>query len=160
MNTFRAIECEVCVKTDIQSVWDAWTTSEGVITFFAPAANIELFPGGPYEILFDPAAIPGEQGAEGMRVLAVQQPTFLSFTWNAPPHLPDVRGQLTIVEIRLSSLTGSETLVQLRHGAWGNGGQWEDAYNYFSRAWPETVLPRLKYSFETAPLEWSNPPQF
>lgn len=160
MNSFRAIECEVSVRADIQKVWDAWTTPEGTATFFAPAANIELFPGGHYEILFNPAAESGEQGAEGMRVLAVQKPAFLSFTWNAPPHLSDVRGQNTIVEVRLSSLVDSETLVQLRHGAWGNGGQWEDAYNYFSRAWTKTVLPRLKYSFETAPVDWSNPPQF
>ena len=72
MNSFRAIECEVSVQADIQKVWDAWTTPEGTATFFAPAANIELFPGGHYEILFNPAANPGEQGAEGMRVLAVQ----------------------------------------------------------------------------------------
>ena len=129
-----------------------------MVTFFCPAANIEALPGGPYEILFNLSAPEGRQGAEEMIVLAVQEPVFLSFTWNAPPHLPDVRGQRTHVEVHLEALDDKTTKVSLVHGGWGTGGQWEEAFAYFSRAWPKTVLPRLAYRFEKGPVDWENPP--
>ena len=158
MNPFRAIECEIMVPASIQRVWNAWTSSKEAVKFFAPAAHIDARPGGAYEILFNPSARVGEQGSEGMRILSIQKPHFLSFTWNAPPHLADIRGSMTFVEIRLSQVPVADTRVNLRHGGWGQDGQWEDAYAYFSKAWGTIVLPRLKYSFDTAPVDWSNPP--
>lgn len=160
MNPFRAIECETTVQASIHKVWKAWTSSKDAVSFFAPAAHIDARPGGAYEILFNPCAATGKQGSEGMRILSIQQPHFLSFTWNAPPHLEDVRGSSTFVEIRLCPISDTETRVNLRHGGWGQGGQWEEAFAYFSKAWGTIVLPRLKYSLETAAVDWSNPPSF
>ena len=158
MRESRKVECEATVPGPIKAVWDAWTSEEGALTFFSPAARIVAEPNGPYEILFNPDAPDGTQGAEGMRVLAVQSPTFLSFTWNAPPHLPNVRGHRTHVEVRLTSIDEAHTHVQLSHGGWGEGGQWDEAFDYFSRAWPKVVLPRLVYRFENGPIDWHNPP--
>jgi len=154
----RVIECSIQVNAPLQQVWEAWTTEAGAVTFFAPVARIEAVPDGPYEILFVPDAAPGQQGAEGMRILALQEPTFLSFTWNAPPHLPTVRGQRTHVELRFKALDSGLTQVNLRHGGWGTGGEWEAAFAYFSRAWPKTVLPRLAYRFAYGPVDWQHPP--
>lgn len=157
---YPVIECEIEVPAPVEAVWDAWTTVAGAKTFFAPQARIDPKPGGRYEILFNPSAKPGDQGAEGMRVLAMQKPGFLSFTWNAPPQLADVRGQMTVVEIRMTESAESTTRVHLRHGAWGTGGQWQDALTYFSTAWPKIVLPRLRHSFLEGPVDWTNPPRF
>jgi uncharacterized protein YndB with AHSA1/START domain len=158
MSTARTIECEIEVPAPIEDVWRAWTTEEGVVSFFCPAANVKAEPGGPYEILFNLAAPAGEQGAEGMVFLALQAPHFLSFTWNAPPHLPEVRDQRTHVDIRLTALSESRTVVHLSHGGWGSGEQWDEAFKYFSRAWPRTVFPRLAYRFANGPVDWHNPP--
>ena len=160
MRDVKTIECDVTVPAPIADVWQAWTTAEGLISFFAPAANIETKPGGAYEILFNPEAAEGNRGAEGMRFLALQEPVFLSFTWNAPPHLPEVRGQRTHVEVRLEERGANQTRVRLSHGGWGTGGQWEEAFAYFSRAWEKVVLPRLVHRFAQGPVDWSNPPAF
>jgi uncharacterized protein YndB with AHSA1/START domain len=156
----QIIQCEAVVPAPIQSVWEAWTTNEGAVTFFAPETNICAEPGGAYEIFFRPDAPAGSRGAEGMQVLAVQEPYFLSFTWNAPPHLPTVRGQFTHVEIRLQSVDEQSTRITLEHGGWGSGGEWDEAFDYFVRAWGQVVLPRLVYSFEKGPVNWENPPSF
>ncbi|MEX0326883.1 MAG: SRPBCC domain-containing protein [Puniceicoccaceae bacterium] len=158
MQDLKTVQCVAEVPAPIDAVWEAWTTEGGVVSFFAPAVNLRAEPDGPYEILFNPDAPEGTQGAEGMRFLALQEPTFLSFTWNAPPHLPEVRGQRTWVEIRLEELDSTSTRVQLLHGGWGTGGQWEEAFDYFVRAWGKVVLPRLVYRFENGPVDWSNPP--
>ncbi|MGD2144340.1 MAG: SRPBCC domain-containing protein [Anaerolineae bacterium] len=154
----RAIRAEVIVDATVDEVWDAWTTEAGIRSFFAPACNVELRVGGPYEILFNPDAPPGERGAEGMRVLAFQPKKMLAFTWNAPPHLSEVRGQLTHVLIRLQQCEKGRTLVTLTHSGWGEGGQWDEAFEYFERAWGHIVLPRLRHRFAEGPVDWGNPP--
>jgi uncharacterized protein YndB with AHSA1/START domain len=155
----RVIRLSVEVDASIEAVWDAWTTSEGVQSFFAPACKVELYPGGSYEILFTPDAPEGKRGSEGCFFLALQPPIMLSFTWSAPVHLGHVRGHHTHVTVRLHKSGGGRTNVSLTHDGWGEGGEWDEAYAYFQSAWGEVVMPRLKYRFEHSPVNWDNPPR-
>jgi len=146
------------VPAPIDEVWAAWTTQAGAEGFFAPRCRIDPRPGGAYEMLFDLEAPAGQQGGEGMIILAMQPPAMLSFTWNAPPHLPQVRSQMTHVTVRLEPLGPRETRVRLEHDGWGEGGEWDAARAYFDRAWGEVVLPRLRHRFEKGPIDWRAPP--
>ena len=154
----RTIFGEVTVPAGLDEVWAAWTTEEGAKSFFAPDCRIELAPDGPYEMYFNLDAPAGERGGEGLRVLAVQPKKMFSFTWNAPPTLPEVRGQRTHVILRFYEDGPELTRVTLRHAGWGEGGQWDEAFEYFESAWNKVVLPRLGYRFENGPVDWENPP--
>jgi uncharacterized protein YndB with AHSA1/START domain len=149
----RAVQKEAVVKAPIDAVWRAWTTSEGIVTFFAPEAVVEPRPGGAFFVHFNPYAPAGMKGADDMRVLAVQEKKLLSFTWNAPPHLPEARAQRTFVTVRFSPAGDGETLVRLRHSGWGDGGQWDEAYAYFDGAWTR-VLEELQKRFTVGPRDW------
>lgn len=151
----RLIDAEVTVPAGIDEVWAAWTTEAGIRSFFAPACRIELRVDGPYEILFQPDAPEGSRGAEGTRILSFQSPRMLSFTWNAPPHLAEVRRQLTHVWIRLTPDGRNRTRCRLTHGGWGEGGQWDEALQYFTRAWTAIVLPNLAKRFAEGPRDWT-----
>lgn len=140
----------------IQAVWDAWTTEEGLISFFASAVNLDLRPGGPYEIFFFPENPPGQRGADEMIVLAFQAPTFLAFTWNAPGNLPEVRPHRTHVTIRLQALSASQTRLEFKEDGFGVGGQWDQRFEYFIGAWGEVILPRLAYRFDQGPVDWES----
>ncbi len=155
MRDERAITGEVTVKAPIEEVWAAWTTHDGITSFFAPGCNVDLRADGLYEIFFAPDAEPGMRGADDMRILAVQEPRMLSFTWNAPPSLPEVRGQRTHVTVRLEPAGGGRTRVRLTHDGWGDGGEWDKAFAYFERAWNQVVLPRLVERFRNGPIDWS-----
>lgn len=159
-DTEKVISVQIDVPAPLPEVWNAWTTEEGAQSFFAPKCKIDLKPGGSYEMLFDLEAEHGKQGGEGTVVLAVQPKRMLAFTWNAPPHLPSVRDQLTHVVVRMFETEAGETRVILRHDGWGEGKEWEDAFQYFSRVWREVVLPRLRYRFASGPVNWSSPPTF
>jgi uncharacterized protein YndB with AHSA1/START domain len=154
----RAIFGEITLPAGLDEVWAAWTTEEGVKSFFAPDCRIALEPDGPYEIYFNPDAPAGQRGGEGLRVLAFQPKKMLSFTWNAPPTLPEVRGQQTHVILRFYEVGAESTRVTLRHDGWGEGGQWDEAFEYFESAWNIVVLPRLRYRFKHGPVDWENPP--
>ena len=131
----------------VGDVWAAWTTKEGIKSFFAPDCNIELRVGGPFEMLFLLDGEPGQRGGEGVTFLAIQPEKMLSFTWNAPPHLPHARSQLTHVVLRFSEVGGDRTRLTLTHDGWGEGGEWDEAFAYFERAWLDAVLPNLVERF-------------
>lgn len=77
----------------------------------------------------------------------------LSFTWNAPPHLAVARQQRTVVIVRLQA-QGDATLVTLHHVGWGDGGEWDKTFDYFSQAWPN-VLGNLQKRFVSGPIDWT-----
>ncbi len=150
----RSIDKEVVVAASLDDAWAAWTTREGITSFFAPDAVIDARPGGAFHIHIDPTAPPGQKGADDMRYLAVQPKQMLSFDWNAPPHLPAVRAQRSFVVLRFEPLDAQRTRVSLHHTGWGNGGEWDQAHAYFDQAWGK-VLGNLKTRFESGPIDWT-----
>ena len=149
----RAIDEKITVKANVDDLWKAWTTTEGVKTFFAPDANVQLRVDGPFEIYMNPFAESGMKGADGMRIIAFQDKKMLIFTWNAPPSLPEARKQRTVVIVRFISRGEVLTDVTLHHIGWGEGGEWDKAYDYFVKAWP-SVLKNLKKRFDDGPVDW------
>ena len=155
----RTIRGEITVNASVDEVWDAWLTEQGVKSFLAPACSIDARIDGPYEIYFDLEAERGQLGSEGARILALEPKKMLSITWDAPPHLSEVRKQWTHVVVRLKETPRGETKVTLTHDGWGEGKEWDEAFAYFARAWVDVVLPRLKHRFSIGPVDWSNPPK-
>lgn len=149
----RVLIQEVFVPAPPERVFEAWTTEEGIATFFAPAARVEAKAGGPYEIWFMPDAPEGSRGCDGCRVLEARAPTHLAFTWAFPPSMASIRGQETRVDVKLSP-EGDGTRVRLEQTGWKPGEDWDRGYAYFDRAWA-LVLSRLAQSFESGPIDWS-----
>ena len=150
----RSINKEILLDATLEQVWQAWTTREGIVSFFAPDANVEARAGGPFQIYIDPLAAPGMKGADDMHYMALQPMRMLSFDWNAPPSLPEVRKQRTFVVLRFEPVGEKQVRLSLTHTGWGEGGEWDKAYAYFDRAWGN-VLNNLKKRFETGPIDWT-----
>jgi len=108
--------------------------------------ELELALGGAFRLRFDTDQPADLQGSEGCRVLSWLPDRMLSFSWNAPPHLP-TRGQRTLVVIELSPVAGGTRLCLTHHG-WPTAGLadastgWPQTFAYFQRAWA-AVLERL-----------------
>jgi len=155
----RTIKLEILIRAPVEKVWWAWTTRDGIKSFFAPDCDLDLRVLGKYDILFAPSAPVGRRGAEGNLVLAIQEGRMLSFTWDAPPTLPEIRKQRTSVVIRLLPVDQNTTRLIFRQTGWGDSEEWTKAHDYFEGAWGDVVLPRLKHSLEVGPLDWKNPPE-
>ena len=150
----RAIDKEIVVPATLEAAWAAWTTREGIVSFFAPDAVVDAQVGGPFQIYINPGAPAGMRGADDMRFLAVQPKKMISFDWNAPPSLPEARAQRTFVVVRFAPIDDKTTRVTLHHTGWGEGGEWDKTYTYFDKAWGN-VLGNLKKRFETGPMDWT-----
>jgi uncharacterized protein YndB with AHSA1/START domain len=133
-----AITLSVTVKAPVSAVWKAWTSSDGLTSFFAPEAEVDARPDGAFHIFMDPYGKPGMKGADTMQVLALEPEQMLSFTWNAPPHLPLARTQLTVVILRFAP-AGDNTELTLTHLGWRSTGEWPAAPAYFESAWPQVL---------------------
>jgi uncharacterized protein YndB with AHSA1/START domain len=151
----RQISKEVVVKAPVAAVFQAWSTSEGVASFFGPEAKVEPRSGGLYEVYMNPYAAPGMKGADDMRVMAIQPDRMISFTWNAPPHLAETRAQRTLVIVRTLPEGEGQTRVRLTHVGWGDGGQWDQTYAYFDRAWGNVLANLQKRFAEGKPIDWT-----
>ncbi len=156
-----AVPADVVKEAEVRAVpgelWKAWTTVEGVKTFFAPDARIELKPGGAYAIWFDPSQPEGQRGADDCQVVAVEPLKRLSFSWNFPPSIPELRGAKAHTTVTVELLPqGKTTKVRLTQTGWREGAEWEKGRAYFDRAWG-VVLARLQHRFRRGPLDWKQP---
>jgi uncharacterized protein YndB with AHSA1/START domain len=143
----KPIELELVIHTPLKSAWDAWTTNDGAQQWFAPKTNIELKPGGAYEILFSPENSAGQRGAEGLRVLCYLPQEMLAFEWNAPPQFAKARPQRTWVVLRFADIGDGGVRVRLSHAGFaervaehpGERAEWEQVRDYFTKAWPKVL---------------------
>jgi len=72
--------------------------------------------------VFQSDAAPGERGGEGLTILAIGPEKMFSFTWNSPPHLHEVRGQLTHVALYFQEAGEDEINLNLVHDGWRTSG--------------------------------------
>lgn len=143
----RVVHKCVTVGAPVEDVWWAWTTDAGIRSWQVDDSRVELRVGGPYEWFFQTDAEHGVRGSEDCHVIGFQAPTMLTFTWNAPPSLAQARAQRTVVLLRLRPDDADEgTRVEVTQLGWGDGGEWDEAYDYFDAAWGR-VLDRLHAYF-------------
>lgn len=151
----RILPKEMVVPASLEEVWNAWTTTEGVKTFFSSEAEVELAVGGPYEIYFDLEKPYGLRGSEDCRVLSYLPMGMFSFEWNAPPEFGELRGKHTVVVLQFEDVRPGQVKVVLSQLGWGRGKDWDKLYDYFDKAW-SWVLGNLKKRFAAGPIDWSS----
>ena len=144
----------VVVKTidaPVADVWKAWTTTEGIESFFAPkAAKVEPWPGGLFELWFGVNMPEGSRGSEGNRVHSVKPMEQFVFEWGAPPTIPTIRPLRTLVYLDFKPLPGNKTELTLRNFGYGDGEDWAKTKAYFAAAWP-AVMANLEKRFAAKP---------
>lgn len=153
----RTIYKSATIAASPAEVWKAWTTTEGIKSFFGRDADIELSVGGKFEVYFGLDAPRGSRGSEGCKVLAYLPEKMLAFSWNAPPSIPSLRdsGAQTQVVLEFEKLGARSVRVELTQHGLGTGEDWDKYHAYFDRAWGN-VLAGLKKHFDAKSGEQAN----
>jgi len=137
------------IDAPVADVWKAWTTKEGIESFFAPkAAKVEPVPGGAFELWFGVDYPEGSRGSEGCKVHSVKPMEQLVFEWNAPPTIPAIRSLRTLVYLDFKPLPDNRTELTLRNFGYGEGEDWAKSRAYFTNAWTN-VMASLQKRFST-----------
>ncbi len=143
VSTKQIVKSKV-IRCSQDTAWRKWTTHEGLLSFFGRDNRIELTPGGAFEIYFLMDNPPGLRGSEGCTVLSFLPQEMLSFSWNAPPHFPEIRASeyRTWVVVQLKADSADKTEITLTHLGWPDDSAWDPVFAYFDAAW-ESVLEEL-----------------
>ncbi len=148
----RYIHKRIDIQVPLLDVWEAWTTVEGVNSFFGNDAKIEMKIGGAYEIHFVMERPKGQRGTEGSKLLAFVPKRMAAFEWAIPRQFVEVRKQAnqlwnrTWVVVFFRTLDEAHTEIDVYHMGLGVGDKWDEVYNFFDRNWDE-ILKRLNQSF-------------
>ncbi len=143
----KPIDLSVEVQAPLDRAWKLWTTNEGLQSFLASKAVIELKPEGRLEVWFAPDAPAGQRGAEGLKVLAYLPQEMLAFEWNAPPKYPKARAKTTFVVLRFEALPGGKTRLRLTQRGFVERAaeapddleEWKGTRVYLGAAWPRVL---------------------
>ena len=143
----RQLQFDVDIPARIEEVWAAFSTREGMITWLAPDAKIELRPGGDWLVMF-PGAAPG-----GGRIEEVAAPGKIVIHAMAPERFPEVRSIGTTATFTLTSCGSACTHVRLVQTGWKQGKEWDDAFEYLAGGNAQ-LLGSLHRRFTSGPLQW------
>ncbi len=142
----KFIEKSTIITATTSELFQKWTTSEGLKSFFGEDNKLEFKLNGAFEVYFLLDAPEGSRGSEGCQVLSFVPNEMFSFTWNAPPHL-EARDSdhKTFVVVNFDEITPKKTMVTIRHLGWPEDELFIPVFDYFDNAW-EYVLNNLEES--------------
>lgn len=145
-DTGRQTAIEATLAGKPEDIYKLWTTVEGVKCFLAGDAKIEMKPGGPYELVFNPAKDPegAEEGTKGARVLNFVPGKELTVEWVMPAFARELNTAplATWVDITLAPDAPGLTRMRLTHKGFGRGPEWDRAYAFYrgsANMWRKTV---------------------
>ena len=157
INSSNVIRKETITTATLEDAWKAWTTVEGVTSFFVPKAMIDPVAGGRYELFSSLKAPKGFQGTESCKILAIEPLKHLAFEFIAPPQFPNVRRLRTRVDLTLGQVSeGGAVKLDLVHSGFQEGEEWDEFFEFSIWNW-DLVLGRFQYRFSVGPIDWNNP---
>lgn len=127
-------------------VWELFTTPDGLASWLCLRATVEPRVGGAFELFWNPdPARPESDSTLGCRILSIDRPRLLSFTWRGADAVAGVMNAEGVAptEVTVELLprpTG--TRIRMTHTGWGDGDDWGRARTWFDRAW-RGALARL-----------------
>jgi uncharacterized protein YndB with AHSA1/START domain len=120
--------------------FEMFTFNTQLESWLTVIADVEPVLGGKYELFWNPANRE-INSTLGCKVIAIEPDKFLSFEWKGPPqfkHFMNNADPLTSVVvffIPCNEVLTPCTDVYLIHSGWGSSAEWEEARQYFVRAW-------------------------
>jgi len=142
----KQLDFELEVPASVSQVWEALSTTGGLITWLGPEASVQLKKGGDWLVRF-----PGSS-AGGGTVLSFVPGQRLELGAMAPEAFPTVRRERTraVFEIRAK---GQTTVVHLTQSGWKSGEEWDRAFEYLAKGNCQ-LLNALHDRFANGPVDW------
>jgi uncharacterized protein YndB with AHSA1/START domain len=147
------MEAECVVKASLQDVWEAFSTSEGLATWLAPEALVELKIGGAFELYFNPDAPKGQRGMEGTTVLAFEPLRMISYQGSAPPHFRELRSNPPTGTWLLDDLGDGRVRITFRGVGQDDRRNWIRAFRVEEQQMTG-VMKTLERRFRDGPIDW------
>lgn len=120
--------------------FEMFTVNEYLEAWLAAKADVEAVAGGKYELFWDPADRE-HNSTSGCRVTAVEVSKLLAFEWKGPRQFEQLMNavdpltHVMVCFIPADELFTASTDIYLIHSGWRHTPAWEEARQWFARAW-------------------------
>jgi uncharacterized protein YndB with AHSA1/START domain len=151
----RVLRHEAFVNGSLADVWNAFTTSEGLMTFMAPVVHMELKTGGVFDSNYHVGSKLGDPGTIHNTVLNYIPMEMFSIKVGLTEQFPERPRQAgTLFAVLMFQEAGAnQVLVTLSMLGWGSGEDWDTVYQFFDRGNAYTMA-ELARRFDRGPVAW------
>jgi len=138
----KILHHSVILNCPNDQAFSMFTSNSKLEKWLCTIADVEPVVGGKYELFWNPNDRENDSTI-GCKITAIETGKFLAFEWKGPKqfkHLMNSNDPLThvvvfFVPIIDRSDSGSLTEVHLVHSGWKGSPEWEDAFEWFKKAW-------------------------
>jgi uncharacterized protein YndB with AHSA1/START domain len=132
----RVVRVETLLRQSPERVWKAFSTEEGLRCWIAPVVNLDLRTGGVLLTNYDRAGAIGGPGTISLDILNYVENEEITFKVKLndkfPERLQREDGHLQeIVELQRQQDGGTKVVSSMV--GWGNGQEWDRAFEFFAR---------------------------
>ncbi|MFW9939068.1 MAG: SRPBCC domain-containing protein [Candidatus Thorarchaeota archaeon] len=141
------IQIKIEIDCSISRAFNMFTTNSLLEVWLTEKAEVEPKVGGKYELFWEPEKR-NRNSTLGCKITAIETNKFLSFNWKGPiqfEHFMNSTDPLTHVIVFFSSNNNDneKSTIYLFHTGWRKEEHWQEARNYFEKAWTN-ALNQLK----------------
>lgn len=142
----KIIHLSVILKCSPHKAFEMFTIDEHLEKWLTTSANVEPKIGGRYELFWNPEDKENDSTI-GCKVLAICPDKFLTFEWKGAKqfkHFMNNVRPLTSVTVLFIPFQDS-TEVHLLHTGWRDTAEWEEARQWFGKAWGNALAELNSY---------------
>ena len=142
----KIIYRSISLKCNPQKAFEMFTSNKHLEIWLTQIADVEPKVGGKYELFWNPEDKENDSTI-GCKILALHPSKFLSFEWKGPKQfkhfMNEVRPLTNVVIFLIPCQECTE--LHLLHTGWGDTSEWEEARQYFVKAWTIALSELQKY---------------
>ena len=133
------IQIKIEIDCDIHRAFDSFTVASLLESWLTKKAEVQLEVGGKYELFWEPENR-NVNSTIGCRITGFEKDKYVAFNWKGPDQFQSFMNSsdpLThvIVFILPKPDDPTTTIIHLFHTGWGKGDEWQQARDYFEKAW-------------------------
>jgi uncharacterized protein YndB with AHSA1/START domain len=145
----KVIYRSASLRCDTQKAFEMFTLNKHLEKWLTQKADVEPRIGGKYELFWNPKDRENDSTI-GCKILAVHLDKFLSFEWKGPKQfkhiMNEVRPLTNVVVFFIPCQKYTE--VHILHTGWRDTPEWEEARQWFDKAWVMSLSELQKYTDE------------
>ena len=130
----------------LQNAFKMFTENEHLEKWLTNAADVDPKVGGKYELFWVPGDMENNNTV-GCKVLALNPGKLISFEWKGPPQYRFMNEVIPLTHVVVSFIPCEKgTEIHLIHTGWRDTPEWEEARQWFEKAWMLAFLDLEKYA--------------
>ncbi|MFX1362510.1 MAG: SRPBCC domain-containing protein [Promethearchaeota archaeon] len=142
----RIIFLSANLKCNSKVAFEMFTVNDHLENWLTEMADVEPEVGGKYELFWNPLDEENDSTI-GCKILAIEPSRFLSFEWKGPKQFKHFMNNVRpLTNVVVSFIPDQDsTTVYVLHVGWRNTAEWENARQWFVKAWEDVLLKLQNY---------------